>query len=67
MAKETINKTYTKGTVYVADNGDICLDEVKKDDVKTYNLTKFINSLVGCVNVNITVSANGEIMPDNVE
>lgn len=64
MAKETINKNYVNGNVYEDDNGDIMLDEVKKDDVKTYNLSALVQSLIGSENVSITIKANKEITPD---
>jgi len=64
MAKETINKNYVNGTMYEDEEGNILLDEVKKDDVKTYNISALVKSLVGSENVSITIKANKEITPD---
>ena len=66
MAKETVNKVYGGGEVYINEQGRVILNEIKKEEVIPYDLTEIIHELNGAENVTIAIKATKEIQ-SNVE
>lgn len=61
MAKETVNKVYGGGEVYINEEGHVILNEIKKEEVIPYDLTEVIHQLNGAENVTIAIKATKEI------
>ena len=63
MAKKSIGINYKNGEISVNDDGDFILTEVTKDDIKSYNLTTLLNSLVG-QSIDLGLKTVDELPPD---
>ncbi len=69
MAKKQINLSYTNANLDVTNEEQqrYVLTETTKDDIKVYDLSAILNSLVGQDNVSITIKTTDEIPSDDIE
>lgn len=69
MAKKQINLSYTNANLDVTEEEQqrYILTETTKDDMKVYDLSAVLNSLIGQDNVSITIKTADEIPSDNIE
>ena len=69
MAKKQINLSYTNANLDVTNEEQqrYILTETTKDDIKVYDLSAILNSLVGQDNVSITIKTTDEIPSDDIE
>ena len=67
MAKKSINFNFTNTELSKNGNDEFILTEVTKDDIKTFNLSRLIDSLVGNESVSITVKTVDELESEEVD
>ena len=69
MAKKQINLSYTNANLDVTNEEQqrYVLTETTKDDIKVYDLSAILNSLLGQDNVSITIKTTDEIPSDDIE
>ena len=69
MAKKQINLTYSNASLDKTEEEQprYVLTETTKDDIKVYDLSAILNSLVGQDNVSITIKTTDEIPSDDIE
>lgn len=60
MAKKTINLNYSNASLTI-ENDQYILTETTKDDIKTFNLTTVLDSIIGLEGVTITIKTVEEI------
>ena len=67
--KKQINLSYTNANLDVTNEEQqrYVLTETTKDDIKVYDLSAILNSLVGQDNVSITIKTTDEIPSDDIE
>ncbi|MEG2546356.1 MAG: hypothetical protein RSA51_07335 [Niameybacter sp.] len=62
MAKCVVNKTYSNGRVFFDEElEEWIIEEVKKEEVRQYSLTKLLEELVACEDVSLSVKTGSEI------
>ena len=66
MAKISVNQSFTNGVISINEEGRIILEEIKKDDTITYDLTSILESLSGASEVSITIKNTTEL-DSNIE
>ena len=69
MAKKQINLTYSNASLDKTEEEQprYVLTEITKDDVKLYDLSTILDSLVGNENLSITIKTVDEIPSDDIE
>ena len=67
MAKKSINFNFTNTELSKNGNDEFILTEVTKDDIKTFNLSRLIDSLVGNESVSITIKTVDELESEEVD
>lgn len=69
MAKKQINLTYSNASLDKTEEEQprYVLTETTKDDVKLYDLSTILDSLVGNENLSITIKTVDEIPSDDIE
>ena len=69
MAKKQINLTYSNASLDKTEEEQprYVLTETTKDDIKVYDLSAILNSLVGNENLSITIKTVDEIPSDDIE
>ena len=67
IAKRTIGIAYNNAELSLNGNGEFILTEVTKDDIKTFNLSRLIDSLVGNESVSITIKTVDELESEEVD
>lgn len=61
MAKKAVNVSYTNAELTVNEDNQYILTETVKDDVKVYNLSVLLDSLVGNESISVTVKTVDEL------
>ena len=69
MAKKQINLTYSNASLDKTEeeNPRYVLTETTKDDMKLYDLSMILDSLVGNENLSITIKTVDEIPSDDID
>lgn len=69
MAKKQINLTYSNASLDKTEEEQqrYVLTETTKDDIKVYDLSAILDSLVGNENLSITIKTVDEIPSDDIE
>lgn len=69
MAKKQINLTYSNASLDKTEEEQprYVLTETTKDDIKLYDLSTILDSLVGNENLSITIKTVDEIPSDDIE
>lgn len=69
MAKKQINLTYSNASLDKIEEEQprYVLTETTKDDIKLYDLSTILDSLVGNENLSITIKTVDEIPSDDIE
>ena len=62
MSKKTLKLTYNKATLSKNDKNEYMIEEVSKDDTKTYNLSKALDEFVGLEGLSISIGQDS-ILP----
>lgn len=62
MSKKTLKLTYNKATLLKNDKNEYMIEEVSKDDTKTYNLSKALDEFVGLEGLSISIGQDS-ILP----
>lgn len=55
MSKKTLKLSFSKTTLSKNDKGEYMVEEVSKDDTKTYNLSKALDEFVGLEGLSISI------------
>lgn len=67
IAKKSINFNFTNAELEINENNEYILTETTKDDIKIFNLSTLLDSLVGYNNVSITIKTVNELEADYEE
>ena len=67
MAKKSVGFSFTNTELSKNGNDEFILTEVTKDDIKTFNLSRLIDSLVGNESVSITIKTVDELESEEVD
>ena len=67
IAKKSVGFSFTNTELSKNGNDDFILTEVTKDDIKTFNLSRLIDSLVGNESVSITIKTVDELESEEVD
>ena len=67
IAKKSVGFSFTNTELSKNGNDEFILTEVTKDDIKTFNLSRLIDSLVGNESVSITIKTVDELESEEVD
>lgn len=62
MSKKTLKLSFSKATLSKNDEGEYMVEEVTKDDTKTYNLSKSLDEFIGLDGLTISIGQDS-ILP----
>lgn len=62
MSKKTLKLSFSKASLSKDDKGNYMVEEVSKDDTKTYNLSKALDEFIGLDGLSISIGQDS-ILP----